>query len=165
MRQYRYLEFSLLSKALTEEGVYYVNTIDCNYNLTWNFFGLMFLRTPIAISVGISCFTTCWYLNIPADIVIQNAVKGVNGYSLMAVPFFILMGEIMSTGGIAQRLVNLASSLVGWMRGTGHGNGGGFHVVWLCVRVFGGLHCNAWSDYGSDDEKKDTMKSLQLRLP
>ena len=85
--------------------------------LLGTFFGLMFLRTPIAISVGISCFTTCWYLNIPADIVIQNAVKGVNGYSLMAVPFFILMGEIMSTGGIAQRLVNLASSLVGWMRG------------------------------------------------
>lgn len=85
--------------------------------LLGTFFVLMFLRTPIAISVGISCFTTCWYLNIPADIIIQNAVKGVNGYSLMAVPFFILMGEIMSTGGIAQRLVNLASSLVGWMRG------------------------------------------------
>lgn len=85
--------------------------------LLGTFFGLMVLRTPIAISVGISCFATCWYLNIPADIVIQNAVKGVNGYSLMAVPFFILMGEIMSTGGIAQRLVNLASSLVGWMRG------------------------------------------------
>lgn len=81
------------------------------------FFGLMILRIPIAFSVGMSCFATCWYLDIPADIIAQNMVKGVNGYSLMAVPFFILMGEIMSTGGIARRLVDLASSLVGWMKG------------------------------------------------
>lgn len=48
--------------------------------------------------------------------VAQQSVKGLNSFSLMAVPFFILMGDIMSAGGTTDRLVNLANALVGRMQ-------------------------------------------------
>ena len=81
------------------------------------FAGLMIIRVPIALSVGISSALTTLYLGIPVQMVLQNMVKGINTFSLMAVPFFILMGEIMSAGGISDRLVKLANALVGWMHG------------------------------------------------
>lgn len=81
------------------------------------FFLLMILRVPIALSIAISTIVTSVYLGIPLDMVVQNIVKGVNTYSLMAIPFFILMGDVMSKGGIADRLINLANSIVGWMTG------------------------------------------------
>lgn len=81
------------------------------------FFGLLALRVPVALSILISAIITSLYLGIPIDMVFQNMVSGINSYSLMAIPFFILMGDIMSVGGIAKRLINLANSLVGWMSG------------------------------------------------
>lgn len=85
--------------------------------LLLTFFVLIFLRVPIALSIGISAIATSLFLDIPLEMVFQNMISGVNSYSLMAIPFFILMGDIMSRGGIAKRLINLAYSLVGWMRG------------------------------------------------
>lgn len=85
--------------------------------LLLTFFVLIFLRVPIALSIGISAILTSLYLDIPLEMVFQNMISGVNSYSLMAIPFFILMGDIMSRGGIAKRLINLAYSLVGWMKG------------------------------------------------
>ena len=85
--------------------------------LLGSFLLLMFLRVPIALSIGISSVLTSLYLGIPIDMVMQNIAKGVNSYSLMAIPFFILMGDIMSKGGIAKRLIDLAYASVGWMRG------------------------------------------------
>lgn len=85
--------------------------------LLLTFFVLIVLRVPIALSIGISTILTSLYLDIPLAMVFQNMISGVNSYSLMAIPFFILMGDIMSKGGIARRLIDLAYSLVGWMRG------------------------------------------------
>ncbi len=85
--------------------------------LLGSFFLLMFLRVPIALSIGISSILTSLYLEIPLEMVIQNIVAGVNSYSLIAIPFFILMGNIMSKGGIANRLIGLANAIVGWLRG------------------------------------------------
>lgn len=85
--------------------------------LLLTFFVLIFLRVPIALSIGISAIATSLYLDIPLEMVFQNMISGVNSYSLMAIPFFILMGDIMSRGGIAKRLIDLAYSLVGWMKG------------------------------------------------
>lgn len=85
--------------------------------LLLTFFVLIILRVPIALSIGISAIVTSLYLDIPLEMVFQNMISGVNSYSLMAIPFFILMGDIMSKGGIAKRLINLAYSLVGWMKG------------------------------------------------
>lgn len=81
------------------------------------FFALIIFRVPIALAIGISSIATSLYLDLPLEMVFQNMISGVNSYSLMAIPFFILMGDIMSKGGIARRLINLAYSLVGWMRG------------------------------------------------
>ena len=85
--------------------------------LILTFFVLLFLRVPVALSIGIASILTSLYLDIPIEMFFQNMISGVNSYSLMAIPFFILMGDIMSVGGIAKRLINLANSLVGWMRG------------------------------------------------
>lgn len=85
--------------------------------LLLTFFVLITLRVPIALAIGIASIATSLYLDIPLAMVFQNMISGVNSYSLMAIPFFILMGDIMSRGGIARRLINLAYSLVGWMRG------------------------------------------------
>lgn len=81
------------------------------------FVGLMIIRVPIALAVGIASAVTTFYLGLPVQMVLQNMVRGINTFSLMAVPFFILMGEIMSSGGISDRLVKLANALVGWMHG------------------------------------------------
>lgn len=81
------------------------------------FFGLLIVRVPVALAILTSTLITSIYLGIPMQMVFQNMVSGINSYSLMAIPFFILMGDIMSVGGIAKRLINLANSLVGWMSG------------------------------------------------
>lgn len=80
------------------------------------FIGLMAIRVPIALSIGFASVATTIYLGLPLQMVLQNMVRGINAYTLLAVPFFILMGDVMSSGGIARRLVALANSLVGWMR-------------------------------------------------
>lgn len=85
--------------------------------LLLTFFVLITIRVPIALAIGVSSIVTCIYLDIPVEMVFQNMISGVNSYSLMAIPFFILMGDIMSRGGIARRLINLAYATVGWMRG------------------------------------------------
>ncbi|MDR0582957.1 MAG: TRAP transporter large permease [Treponema sp.] len=81
------------------------------------FLVLLFLRTPIVFAIGFSTVVTIMYLDIPLMMVAQMMVKNVNTFILMAVPFFIIAGEIMSAGGIAKRIVAFANALVGWMRG------------------------------------------------
>jgi tripartite ATP-independent transporter DctM subunit len=79
----------------------------------------------------------------PLMVVTQMMVKGVNSFSLMAVPFFILMGVLMGSGGISEKLIALANSLVGWMRG-------GLGMV-NCVDsfFFGGISGSAAADTAS----------------
>ncbi|MBU5625633.1 TRAP transporter large permease [Oscillibacter sp. MSJ-2] len=84
--------------------------------LLGSFFLLIFLGNHILFSIGASTLLTVLYLGLPLQTVAQQTVKGLNSFSLMAVPFFILAGEIMSSGGITRRLVKLADALVGWMR-------------------------------------------------
>ncbi|GHS93945.1 membrane protein [Synergistales bacterium] len=82
------------------------------------FFVLVALGVHIAYAVLFASMVTSIYIGIPAAAVVQNLVKGVNIYSLMAVPFFILAGEIMMQGGITDRLIRLSQSLVGWIAGS-----------------------------------------------
>ena len=92
-----------------------VNTIAI---LLGAFFFLIFIGVPIAYSVLLSAIITTFVMGVPLVIVFQNLVKGVNVYPLMAVPLFILMGELMTRGGITERLVVLSKALVGWIRGS-----------------------------------------------
>ena len=83
--------------------------------LLGSFFVMIMLRFPIAYSVGIS--TVLCMVSMGQNLVTlpQQMVKGVWSFSLMAVPFFITMGVLMGTGGISDKLIALANSLVGWM--------------------------------------------------
>jgi len=78
---------------------------------------LMVIRTPIAVALGMASIVGLWYSGIDLQIVIQRAVSTSNSFPLLAIPFFILAGEIMSTGGMSRRLVDFADALVGHLRG------------------------------------------------
>lgn len=111
--------------------------------LVGSFLVFIFLRFPIAYSLGISSVLTAMYLKMPVEIVAQNIVRGINAFSLMAVPFFIIAGDLMSSGGIATRLVKLADALVGWMRG-------GLAIVNIVASMFfGGISGSSAADTAS----------------
>ena len=78
-----------------------------------SFILLILLRFPIALTLIISSLITVIYLGIPWPIIGQQMIQGLNSFSLLAIPFFILTGQIMSEGGLALRIVNLARLLVG----------------------------------------------------
>ena len=85
--------------------------------LVVSFFVMLIGRVPIAFAIGISSILTTAYLGLPLMQIAQLMVKVVNVFTLMAVPFFIVAGEIMGAGGISNRLIKLADALVGWLRG------------------------------------------------
>lgn len=107
------------------------------------FFVLILLRVNIAFAVGIASCLCLMYLRIPLSNVCQQMVKGLNSFSLMAVPFFITMGGLMGGGGISERLIKLADSMVGWMRG------GAAMVNILASLFFGGISGSASADTAS----------------
>jgi tripartite ATP-independent transporter DctM subunit len=78
---------------------------------------LILLRFPIALTLIASSLLTVIYLDIPLPVIGQQMVQGMNSFSLLAIPFFILTGQIMSEGGLATRIVNFASLMVGRIRG------------------------------------------------
>ncbi|MBP2294552.1 TRAP transporter large permease [Azospirillum rugosum] len=81
-------------------------------------FGLMLLGMPIAFALMLTGVALMVHLDFfDAQLVAQNMLSGADNYPLMAVPFFILAGELMNAGGISQRIINLAVSLVGHIRG------------------------------------------------
>jgi len=78
----------------------------------------MALGIPIAFSLLLSGLALMWHLDMmDAQILAQNVVNGADSFPLLAVPFFMLAGEIMNVGGLSQRIVNLALTLVGHVRG------------------------------------------------
>lgn len=81
-------------------------------------FVLLFLSVPIAFSLGLSTVAGIWlHDSLPLDVVPQRIFVAINSFPLMAIPFFILAGNLMGAGGISKRLVNFASSLVGHFTG------------------------------------------------
>lgn len=78
---------------------------------------LMFIGTPIAFCLGVASFLTILYLGLPPLVVFQRLNSGMSVFTLLAIPFFIYAGDLMVRGGIAQRIVSFAGSLVGHLRG------------------------------------------------
>jgi len=85
--------------------------------LIGSFLCLMIIRVPIAFSLGISSLITCLYSSIPLTPLAQRMVASLDSFPLMTIPFFILAGHIMAEGGIAKRILDFASILVGRLRG------------------------------------------------
>lgn len=79
---------------------------------------LFIINVPIAVALGLSAaLIFIIHGDIPLLVVIQNMFNGANSFPLLAVPFFILAGKLMETGGISKRLITLASTMVGRMHG------------------------------------------------
>jgi len=80
--------------------------------------GAMALGVPIAFSLLICGAALMWHMNMfDAQILAQNTLEGANSFPLLAVPFFMLAGEIMNAGGLSRRIVKFAMTLVGHVRG------------------------------------------------
>ena len=111
--------------------------------LLGSFLVMVFLRFPIAYSVGISTVLCLLSMGQNLTVLPMQMVKGVWSFSLMAVPFFITMGVLMGSGGISDKLIALANSLVGWMRG-------GLAMVNIVASYFfGGISGSASADTAS----------------
>ncbi len=78
----------------------------------------MALGVPIAFSLLLCGVALMWHMNIfDAQILALNVIEGANSFPLLAVPFFMLAGEVMNTGGLSRRIVDFAMALVGHIRG------------------------------------------------
>ena len=104
---------------------------------------LLLLRVPIALTLAISSIATSVYLHLDLAAIMQRMVSGVNSFSLIAIPFFILAGEIMNEGGISRRLINLANVIIGRIRG------GLALVNVITSTLFGGISGSALADVSS----------------
>ncbi len=82
------------------------------------FFVFMFIGVPIALSLGLaSLITMVFATNSSPSVIIQKAFSSLDSFPLMAIPFFILAGVLMSQGGISRRLLKLAKVLIGFISG------------------------------------------------
>lgn len=111
--------------------------------LVSSLFLLLILRVPVAFSLGLSASFAALYMKIPLLIIAQKMVSGVNSFSLMAIPFFILAGEIMGQGGISRRLIDFSNIIVGRVRG-------GLSMVNIQASMFfGGISGSSVADTSS----------------
>lgn len=110
----------------------------------WILFGiftlLLLVGTPVAFCLGIASLATVAYMGLPPVVVFQQMNSGMGAFAMMAIPFFIYAGDLMIRGGIAERLIQMASSLVGHLRG-----GLGQVNVVTCT-LFGGISGSAVAD-------------------
>jgi len=101
----------------------------------------MALGVPIAFALLISGAVLMWQLGMfNAQIIAENVIHGADSYPLLAVPFFLLAGEIMNAGGLSRRLINLAMTLVG------HIHGGLGYVTILAAVMMAALSGSAVAD-------------------
>ncbi|MGD1817785.1 MAG: TRAP transporter large permease [Pleomorphochaeta sp.] len=104
---------------------------------------LMLLSMPIAFSLGVSALVTAIYLQIPFFNLFQKMSVGLSSFVFMAVPFFIMMAQIMSDGQITDRLMNFCKIIVGRVRG-------GTAIVNILVSMlFGGISGSSSADVAS----------------
>ena len=97
----------------------------------------MMLGVPIAFSLLACGAALMWHLNLfDPQILAQNLIEGSNSFPLLAVPFFMLAGEIMNAGGLSKRIVDMAGAFVGHLRG-------GLGLRWQIRRERDGLAIGA----------------------
>jgi tripartite ATP-independent transporter DctM subunit len=85
--------------------------------LLGSFVLLMLAGMPVAFALGLAALVGAWWIGLPLDGVMIQIASGVNKFSLLAIPCFVLAGAIMAEGGMARRLVAFAGVLVGFVRG------------------------------------------------
>jgi tripartite ATP-independent transporter DctM subunit len=106
---------------------------------------LMIVGMPVAYALGLASLIGALWIDLPLDAVMIQIASGVNKFSLLAIPFFVLAGALMAEGGMSRRLVSFASVLVGFVRG-------GLSLVnILASTFFGGISGSAVADTASID--------------
>ena len=108
--------------------------------LTVSFLALLAFGVPVSFALGLSCVLTYFYEGLPIATAMQSMVSGINAFSFLAVPFFILSGELMLHGGIADRILRFAQNTVGHFRG-----GLGLANAVACT-LFGGVSGSPTAD-------------------
>ncbi len=81
------------------------------------FLVFMFIGIPVAYAMGLATLVTALWIDIPLEAVMIAISDGMSKFALLTIPFFVLAGAIMSEGGVARRLVDLAKVFVGFIRG------------------------------------------------
>ena len=117
----------------------------------------LLIGVPVAFAIGLSSIATILYAGLPILVVFQKMVGGMQVFSFLAIPFSIFAGELMLYGGIADRIVRFANSLVGHVRG-----GLGMSNVVGCT-LFGGVAGFAFGRclcYGLGDDSVDEKRRL-----
>lgn len=120
-----------------------VNTSVAAAILMGLFFVLIICRLPITFALCISTGATMLYCKMPLMALVSQYANSINTFTLMAIPFFILAGELMGQGGISDRLLETASACVGHIRG------GLAHVNVLASMLFGSMSGSAVADVSS----------------
>ncbi|SDK06206.1 TRAP transporter large permease [Natronincola ferrireducens] len=103
-------------------------------------FGFLLIGVPVAFCLGLAALVMMGLQNFGFDVLVQKMVGGIDSFPLLAVPFFMLAGEIMNTGGIAKRIINLSNALVG------HITGGLGLVNIVASMFFGGISGSSVAD-------------------
>ena len=111
--------------------------------LVGSFALLLILKVPITFSLIVSSIATGWYLKVPLMVIVLRMSGGIQNFSLLAIPFFILAGGIMAYGGITNRIIEFSNIIIGRVRG------GLAQVNVLASMFFGGISGSAVADVSS----------------
>ncbi|MHB8763456.1 MAG: TRAP transporter large permease [Deferrisomatales bacterium] len=98
------------------------------------------LGFPVAFCLGLTALSGLWWADVPLSLMAQRIFTGIDSFPLMAVPFFVLAGDLMNHGGTTRRLINFAHSLVGRLPG------GLAHSNIVASMFFGGISGSAVAD-------------------
>lgn len=103
--------------------------------------GSILLGLPVAFALILSALALMVHLDtFSVDILAQSLVNGIDNFPLLAIPFFLVAGEVMASGGLSRRIVRLASSLLG------HRKGGLGYVTIFSSALLAGLSGSAVAD-------------------
>ena len=101
----------------------------------------LLIGVPIAFALSLGAFAVLWMTGfLVPELVVQRIFAGMDSFPIMAIPFFVLAGALMESGGISSRLVRFSSALVGWI------TGGLGHVAVMASMFFAGISGSAVAD-------------------
>ena len=106
------------------------------------FLVLLFTGLPLYVNLGLSSFLYIFMTGMKPIVVLQRITQAANSFTMIAAPFFILMGNLMNTGGVTRRLFRFANTIVGSVPG------GMGHANILCSAMFAGMSGTAVADAG-----------------
>lgn len=107
----------LTKKLCINKDVFYERSVFIMPLLFISLIILFIIGAPIAVALGFSSIFVMVGNDIPIIAFAEKAFGGVNSFPLLALPFFILAGNVMTAGGVSTRLVDFANVLIGWFRG------------------------------------------------